>query len=98
MHKQISTETALRSDGCPPTPPPGSSWRTEIKLANPLEDAKVGLVYIGDHPRHSNLTSVQFLADDLVACGSFNGRRIDLVFTPAGQPPRLLHSVIGTSG
>jgi hypothetical protein len=96
MQDQGSADTALPGIHFPQPVPPESAWRAAIKLANPVEDAKVGLVYIGDHARHSNLTSVQFLADDLVACGSFNGRRIDLVSVPKGGAPELLHSLVGT--
>lgn len=70
--------------------------RMSIRLTSP-EAPEISPVFIGDHVRHSNLTSAQFLSDDLLACGSFDGRRIDLVsIDRASGTLKRLHSAPGT--
>ena len=71
--------------------------RMSIRLTSPKEGPDIKLHFIGDHARHSNLTSAQFLSDDLLACGSFDGRRIDLVsINKDSGTLKLLHSAPGT--
>jgi hypothetical protein len=69
--------------------------RMSLRLTSSEEGAK--LHFIGDHARHSNLTSAQFLSDDLLACGSFNGCRIDLIaINKDSGTLKRLHSAPGT--
>ena len=73
--------------------------RMSLRLTSAETGPDIKIHFIGDHARHSNLTSVQFLSDDLLACGSFDGRRIDLVAIDkdSGMLKRL-HSAPGTYG
>jgi hypothetical protein len=83
-------------DGPVATAPPAVK-RMALRLTSPDAGPDIKPVFIGDHVRHSNLTSAQFLSDDLLACGSFDGRRIDLVSinNDSGTLQRL-HSAPGT--
>ena len=65
-------------------------------LESPKEGEGIQPVYIGDRVRYGSVTSVQFLADDLLACGSFDGRRLDLVGVDQDGGLRLLDSLSGT--
>jgi hypothetical protein len=74
----------------------GDTWRSVLKIDCPGPESGIPPVFVGERSRYGTVTSVQFLSDDLAACGSFDGRRIDLVAVGERTTPRLLHSIPGT--
>jgi len=95
MRADVSAKSTSGDIDGPLAATPPVAKRMSLRLTSTEEGAK--LHFIGDHARHSNLTSVQFLSDDLMACGSFNGCRIDLVsMNKESGTLKRLHSAPGT--
>ena len=99
MRTDVSvSSTSGHIDG-PVAAAPQEAKRMTLRLTSTQEGPDIKLHFIGDHARHSNLTSAQFLSDDLLACGSFDGRRIDLVsIDNDGGTLKRIHSAPGTYG
>lgn len=97
MRADVSEQSASSESPGSVAQASASSKRMAIRLASSETGPDIRLLYIGDHARYSNLTSTQFLSDDLLACGSFDGRRIDLVaIDHANGRLKRLHSAPGT--
>lgn len=97
MHADVSAGSASGDIDGPSAAASPPAKRMALRLTSPQTGPDIRVHFIGDHARHSNLTSAQFLSDDLLACGSFDGRRIDLIsINKDSGTLKRLHSAPGT--
>jgi hypothetical protein len=85
MAMHVQTSFGFEREMSAPADPPVASVsgrKATLHIEIPFEDClneSHRQLYIGDRARYSTVTSAQYLQEDLLVCGSFNGRSLHLV-------------------